>query len=70
MWSDFEAEEERMANIRVREALELGVETIVTACPFCLINIEDGIKSMNADDSLKVRDLADLLAEACAQTRR
>jgi len=70
MWSDFEAEEERMANIRVREALELGAEIIVTACPFCLINIEDGIKSVNADDPLKVRDLADLLAEACAQTRR
>ena len=64
MWSDFEAEEERMANIRVREALELGADMIVTACPFCLINIEDGIKSVNAEDSLTVRDLADLLADS------
>lgn len=64
MWSDFEAEEERLANIRVREALEVGAEVIVTACPFCLLNIEDGIKSVNVEDSLKVTDLAELVAEA------
>ena len=64
MWSDFKAEQDRLANIRVREALEVGVEIIVTACPFCLINIEDGIKSVNVEDSLKVRDLAELVAEA------
>lgn len=64
MWSDFKAEIERMANIRVKEALEIGAEIIVTACPFCLINIEDGIKSVNAEDSLLVKDLAELLAES------
>ena len=64
MWSDFEAEEERLANIRVREALEVGAEIIATACPFCLINIEDGIKSVNVEDSLKVKDLAELIVKA------
>lgn len=64
MWADFEAERERLANIRVREALDVGAEIIVTACPFCLINIEDGIKSVNVEDSLKVKDLAELMLEA------
>lgn len=64
MWSDFEAEEERLANIRVKEAIEVGAEILVTACPFCLINIEDGIKSVDVEDSLKARDLADLVVEA------
>jgi len=64
MWVDFEAERERLANIRVREALDVGTEIIVTACPFCLINIEDGIKSVNVEDSLKVKDLAELMLYA------
>jgi len=64
MWSDFEAEHERMANIRVREALALGVDTIVTACPFCLINMADGIKSVNADEQVKAMDLAELVLES------
>jgi len=64
MWSDFEAEQDRMANIRVREALSLGVDTIVTACPFCLINIVDGIKSVNADDKMQAMDLAELVLAA------
>jgi len=64
MWSDFEAEHERMANIRVREALGLNVDTIVTACPFCLINMVDGIKSVNADDRVRAMDLAELVLEA------
>ena len=64
MWTDFDAEEGRLANIRVREALEVGAEILVTACPFCLINMEDGVKSVNVEDSLKVKDLAELVVEA------
>jgi len=66
MWSDFEAETERMANIRAREALALQAETIVTACPFCLINMVDGIKSVNADDRLNAKDLAELVLESAS----
>ena len=64
MWADFEAEEERLANIRVREAISLGAEVIVTACPFCLINMEDGVKSVGVEDSLKVIDIAELILSA------
>jgi len=64
MWTDFESEMERMANLRVKEALEIGVDMIVTACPWCYINIVDGVKSVNVEDKLKVRDLAELCTEA------
>ncbi len=66
MWSDFEVEQDRMANIRVRDAVSMGVNTIVTACPFCLINMEDGIKSVNVDDKIAVKDLAELVLESIA----
>ena len=64
MWADFEAEEERLANIRVREAVSIGTEAIVTACPFCLINMEDGVKSVGVEDTLKVIDIAELVLSA------
>jgi len=37
--ADFEAEVERIANLRVKEAFEIGAEIIVTACLWCLINV-------------------------------
>jgi Fe-S oxidoreductase len=64
MWADFRSEVERIANIRVREALDIGARMIVTACPWCLINIADGVKSVNVEDKLKVKDLAELCVEA------
>lgn len=64
MWADFEAEVERIGNLRVKEALDTGVEMIVTACPWCYINMVDGVKSVNVEDKLKVKDLAELCVEA------
>ena len=37
-------EEQRMGVRRVRMAAEAGASVIVTACPFCMVNIEDAIK--------------------------
>jgi Fe-S oxidoreductase len=37
---------------------------IVTACPWCYINIVDGVKSVNVEDKLGVKDLAELCVEA------
>lgn len=64
MWTDFEAEVERIANLRVKEALEISAEIMVTACPWCFINMIDGVKSVNVEDKLKVKDLAELGVEA------
>jgi len=64
MWTDFEAEIERIANLRVKEALGTGVDMIVTACPWCYINMVDGVKSVNVEDKLEVKDLAELYVEA------
>ena len=37
-------EDERMGVKRVQMAAEAGANVIVTACPFCMVNIEDAIK--------------------------
>ncbi len=49
---------------RTEEALSTGAETIAVACPFCMIMMSDGVKSKNVEGRVKVRDLAELIADA------
>ncbi|MBN1103136.1 MAG: (Fe-S)-binding protein [Deltaproteobacteria bacterium] len=63
MWADFD-EAAHLAEVRVLEALETGAEILATACPFCLVNFEDAVKVLDKEDSIKVRDVAEILSEA------
>lgn len=54
---------ERINIQRVNMAVETGAEYIVSNCPFCLTMFEDGIKGAEAEDRLKTKDIAELLAE-------
>ena len=56
-------EEQRMGVVRVRMAAEAGANVIVTACPFCLANIEDAIKVSGMEDKMTAIDLAELVDE-------
>lgn len=49
---------------RTEEALETGAATIAVACPFCMTMMSDGVKSKEKEESVKVRDLAELIAES------
>jgi len=57
---------ERMSEIRAKEAIGTGAEVLVTACPLCLIMMEDAIKSLGHDKKIKVMDLNELVLEAIA----
>ena len=60
----YEPEEEtRMGVVRVQMAREAGADVLVTACPFCLINMEDAVKIAGLENELKVIDLTELFAE-------
>jgi heterodisulfide reductase subunit D len=48
---------------RTEEALATGAETIAVACPFCMTMMSDGVKNKEKESSVKVRDLAELIAE-------
>ncbi|MCU0860899.1 MAG: (Fe-S)-binding protein, partial [Methanomassiliicoccales archaeon] len=50
---------------RVQEALDTGAERIITTCPFCVLNLQQGAKQIGSD--IKVMDLAELLADATSQ---
>lgn len=54
-------EDERMGVKRVRMAAGAGANVIVTACPFCMVNIEDAIKVAGLEGTMTVIDLAELV---------
>ena len=56
-------EEQRMGVLRVRMAAEAGANVLVTACPFCMVNIEDAIKVAGMEGKMIAVDLAELVAE-------
>ena len=49
---------------RTEEALATGAATIAVACPFCMTMMSDGVKNKEKESSVKVRDLAELIADA------
>lgn len=61
LWYENEQEKERMGERRVKMAMEVGAQVIVTACPFCLINIEDAIKTTGNEGKIEVIDLVELI---------
>ena len=57
--------EQRPAESRVREALALpGVECLAVACPKDLVMFQDAVKTVGAEDRLRVADLGQLVYEA------
>ena len=60
----YEPEEEtRMGVLRVNMAAEAGATVIVTACPFCLVNIQDAIKVAGKEGQMEALDFTDLIEQ-------
>jgi Fe-S oxidoreductase len=54
-------EEQRMGVLRVKMAAEAGANVIVTACPFCMVNMEDAIKVAGMEGKMTAIDLTELV---------
>ena len=63
MWIEIEDAEERLANIRVRDAVEMDVDIIAVACPFCLLTLEDAVKANDVEGKLQVMDVSEIVAK-------
>jgi Fe-S oxidoreductase len=62
-------EDQRMGVMRVQMAAEAGANVIVTACPFCMTNIEDAIKVAGLEGKMTAIDLAELVDQQIARER-
>ena len=51
---------------RTNEAIGTGSEIIAAACPFCNTMLTDGVKNAEKEESVKVMDVAELIAASLA----
>ena len=62
MWME-EQNNDRVNTKRTKQLIDTGATTITTACPFCVTMITDGVKAEEKIDMVKVKDIAELVAE-------
>ncbi len=58
-----ENEGRRMNQLRVEQAMEVKPDILASACPFCLTMFEDGVKAKEVGDTIKTRDIAEVLLD-------
>ena len=56
----------RINSERTNEAIGTGANIIAAACPFCNTMLTDGVKNAEKEDSVKVMDIAELVAASLA----
>ena len=57
---------ERFSDLRVEQAIEVGAEVLVTACPYCLTHFEDSrlaLEDSKGVIGLEVKDLTEIIQE-------
>ena len=64
LWLEEQRAGRRINEMRTEQVIETKAQIVATACPYCLQMFEDGIKAKAAEESLKARDIAELVAES------
>jgi Fe-S oxidoreductase len=62
VWAETE-KHERFSNLRVEQAIGLGAQELVTACPYCITALEDSRLVLNHADDIQVKDITEILQE-------
>ncbi|HEV8064717.1 MAG TPA: (Fe-S)-binding protein, partial [Acidimicrobiales bacterium] len=52
---------------RTDEALATGADVISTACPYCMIMLDDAVKERQRDEEVRVLDIAQILERSLIQ---
>jgi len=63
MWLEGTNREEKLAGRRVQEAVETGAQILATACPFCLLTLEEAVKLAGLEEKIQVKEIMELVAE-------
>jgi len=68
MWIEEQPGTTKINQMRLEDVLKTGADTVVTTCPYCLQMFEDSIEHKDIKDSLKARDLVELVEAAMKQS--
>ncbi len=59
-----EEHHQRINHARMDEAIAVQANTVITACPYCLIMMEDAIKDKEKGETMKAMDLSEIVAKS------
>ncbi len=54
---------ERFSDLRLQQALGIGAEVLVTACPYCISNFEDSRLNLEGGETIEIKDITEVLQE-------
>jgi Fe-S oxidoreductase len=55
---------ERLCDLRLEQAIDLGAEVLAVACPYCMLNFDDSLLTMGKEGAIEIRDISELVLEA------
>jgi Fe-S oxidoreductase len=55
---------ERFSDLRLEQALGVGAEVLVTACPYCIANFEDSKLTLEVVDQVQIMDITEVMEQA------
>ena len=59
--------EERFADLRLQQAMDVGAEVLATSCPYCIINFEDSRLTMEVSETLQIMDITEIIQHTCCE---
>jgi Fe-S oxidoreductase len=54
---------ERFSDLRIEQAVEAGASVLAVSCPYCMLNFEDSLLTLDKGDSIEIKDIAQLVEE-------
>jgi len=57
------AKNERFSDLRLQQAVGVGAEVLVTACPYCISQFEDSRLTLKDSEALQIKDITEVIQE-------
>jgi len=54
---------ERLSDLRLEQAIDVGAEVLVTACPYCITNFEDSRLTREDSEAIEIKDITEVIQE-------
>jgi Fe-S oxidoreductase len=55
---------ERFSDVRLRQAVDVGAEVLVTSCPYCISNFEASRETLGVVENIQVKDVTEIISES------
>jgi Fe-S oxidoreductase len=56
--------EERFSELRLQQAVDAGADILAIACPYCMLNFDDSVLTMQKEEVIEIKDISELVLDA------